>query len=139
MKNIFVKILCVFFLFLFNTCSNDNPVSSNSNQYYGTWVWLKTEGGYSPRVIVPATGTELKISFDYFNNYKLYLNDTLKVIATYQIEEIENNWDKLSYSNVATYNYNFSGNNEFIEKHSDTLQIWNGAADGFFSFYKKLK
>ena len=86
-----------------------------------------------------ATGTELKISFDYFNNYKLYLNDTLKVIATYQIEEIENNWDKLSYSNVATYNYNFSGNNEFIEKHSDTLQIWNGAADGFFSFYKKLK
>ena len=139
MNNILIKILCFIFLFLFNTCSDENPVSSNTNQYYGSWVWLKTVGGFAPRVIVPAPGTELKISFDYFNNYKLYLNDTLKVSANYKIEVVENGWDKLSYSNIVTYNYNFSGYNEFIEKHSDTLQAWDGMIDGYFSFYKKVQ
>lgn len=131
--------LSFLFLFLFITCSEENPIGNNFNSYSGNWLWLKTEGGFFPRVITPEDGMTLKISFDNLNNYKIYRNDSLKVVANYKIEEVENDWDKLSYSNIITYDYNFNTDTDFVEIHSDTLQIWDGMIDGYFSFYKKLQ
>ena len=117
MNNNYIKILCFLFLFLFNTCSEENPIGSNSNLYNGTWLWQKTVGGLFPRVITPEDGMTLKISFDNLNNYRIYRNASLKVSANYKIEEIENDWDKLTYSNIKTYDYNFSKNTDFVEIH----------------------
>ena len=139
MKNIYKIILYFLFLLLFNTCSKDNPAGSNSTLYSGTWLWLKTVGGIFPRVITPENGMSLKVSFDNLNNYKIYRNDSLKVSANYKIEEDEYDWDKISYSNIVTYDYNFNTDTDFAEIHSDTLQIWDGMIDGYFSFYKKLQ
>lgn len=139
MKNHYIILLSFLLPFLFITCSENNPVENNFTSYSGTWLWLKTEGGLFPRVTIPEEGMTLKISFDNLNNYKIYRNDSLKVSANYEIEEVENDWDKISYSNITTYNFNFNTDKELSIIHSDTLEIWDGMIDGYFSLYKKIK
>ena len=137
--NNYLNIFCFLFLFLLNACSDENPIVSNSNLYNGDWLWLKSVGGLFPRVVTPKEGMTLQIKIDKQNNYRIYRNDSLKVSANYKIEEVENDWDKLSYSNIITYDYNFNTETDFVKIISDTLKVWDGMIDGYFSFYKRLQ
>ena len=137
MKN-FYKILLLLLSLLLITCSDDNSVNNTRSPYNGKWLWLKTVGELFPRVITPNEGTTIKINYDELYTFKLYRNDSLKVEANYKIEESENDWDKISYSNISTNNYNFYSNPEYAEINTDTLLIWDGVIDGYFRFYKKI-
>ncbi len=139
MKNNFIKILIILFPILITDCSVDNTEEKTSNKYLGTWVWLKTEGGIGPRIITPADGATLTVSFYPLSIFRLTHNDTLKVSANYNILVMSNDWDKISYKNITTYNYNFFQNEGYAEINTDTLIIWDGFIDGYFSFYKKIR
>ena len=138
MGNYFKKILILQFFLLFASCSIDNADERSFNKYNGTWLWLRTEGGLFPRVILPEAGQTLKISFDSFGFFRIIRNDSLKVIARYKIEEAENDHDKIYYYNIISNNYEFNTVYSYSKIHLDTLGIWDGAFDGFFSFYKKI-
>jgi hypothetical protein len=134
--NYILKIL--FPLFFLTGCLNENPVENNFNKYNGTWLWLKTVGGFAPRIFEPEDGITIKIGYDGFNFFKVLRNDSLKVIAHYKIEEADHNLDKISYSNIRTYGYRFDVQMEFAQIKSDTLEMWDGVIDGYFSFYKRV-
>jgi len=138
MKNNYKKMLLFLFVCFFTGCSVNNPVENNYGKYYGTWLWLKTEGGFFPRITTPDSGTTIKICFDNFNTFELVRNDSLKVTAHYNIEVKDSYWDKISYSSIKTFDFIFDTSAVYTQVHSDSLTIWNGASDGFFSFYKKI-
>jgi hypothetical protein len=137
-KDNYVKLFYLLFVFVFITCSDENPVENDFNIYNGTWLWLKTQGGLFPRVIVPEEGVTTEIHFNN-GNFKICRNDSVKVNAIYKIENYDTIWDKISYSNIMTDNYNFKSGPDLAAIYSDTLAIWDGMIDGFFSIYKKAK
>lgn len=95
---------------MFN-CSEENPTESLTAKYQGSWSWFRTVGGIFPRVITPEEGTTIKINFDSQGVFRKFRNDTLKVIAKYRVDESQHNLDKITYSEVITYDYIF--NTEF--------------------------
>ena len=133
-----IRIVSLLFILPFAGCSENSPTENNFSSYYGTWLWLKTEGGFAPRVFTPKDGTTIKLYFDSFNNFRIYRNDSLKVTANYKIENSKFG-DKISYSNTAVNNYTFYPDTGYGRIYSDTLRVWDGAIDGFFSFYKKVR
>jgi hypothetical protein len=90
------------------------------------------------RVIYPDEGVKIKIVFGTFSTFKIFRNDTLKVVGNYIFEGSQNGYDKINYSNIVTYNYNFYQTSGYAQIHSDTLSIWDGAYDGFTDYYKKI-
>ena len=134
--NLFILIITAFLLFM-NCTTDKNLVSSELNQYIGTWRWINTTGGLFPRVIVPEDGENVIIQFDSKNAFRLFRSDTLKVSAQYSLEKAEHTFDKISYSNTVTYGYNFNRSAEYVHAHGDTLDVWDGMIDGYLSLYVK--
>ncbi|MFW9929229.1 MAG: hypothetical protein ACFFD1_07550 [Candidatus Thorarchaeota archaeon] len=80
----------------------------------------------------------IKISFDQHKTFRLFRNDSLKVIAQFSVKEAKYGRDKIVYSDVATYDFNFNAESCYFQINADTLEIWDGMIDGYFSFYKKI-
>lgn len=138
----FPHLLLIFittFLLLMNCTVNKNPISSDTNPYVGTWRWIKTVGGLFPRVITPGEGLTIKINYDNSYTYRVFRNDILKMISHYKIKPIEYYYydNKILYTNIVTYNYHFNQDAEYARIYSDTLEIWDGMIDGYFSWYIK--
>ena len=138
MRNKYFGIILVLCSVLMLYCSEENPSESIYNKYQGTWLWFRTVGGIVPRVITPKEGVTIKISYDKKGLFRKFRNDSLKVTANYNIEDSDYNRDKISYSNVVTNDYHFDSKYQFLRLTADTLNIWDGVDDGFFSFYKKI-
>ena len=128
--------LCTIVLIL--QCSEDqNPVSGTIKSYTGSWRWIRTTGGIGGQTTVPGEYDVIIRKYDKTQNYRLYHNDSLKVRADYTIEPFEYDLDKISYSNIITYNYYLNREYEYAMIHGDTLQIWDGNIDGYFSWFIK--
>jgi hypothetical protein len=139
MKNILTIIISFYCSYNFINCSEISPTENSNTKYNGTWLWFQTVGGIFPRVMKPENGTMLKISYDRQGKFKIYRNDSLKVIAGYYIGQVEHNQEKISYYDVVTVNnFYFDAEPDYPALLTDTLVLWDGAYDGFFSFYKKL-
>ena len=138
MKRYFFLPFMIVLIFSIIRCDLDkNPISSYSSKYEGKWRWIKTVGGFAPIVITPDEGTTVIIKYDNKNTFKLFRNDTLKVSAKYNIEQTDYYRDKILYLNIVTYDYHFNRDYEYVYLSGDTLDIWDGAMDGFFSWYIK--
>jgi len=138
MKSYFLQIILILSFFILTDCDPDkNPVAGEPSQYAGTWRWIKTVGGIFPRVITPEEGSSLKLYFSDGHTFKIFRNDSMKVVAHYKIESEDSAWDKISYSQIETYDFHFSGDTEYAYIYSDTLQIWDGMDDGFYGFFVK--
>jgi hypothetical protein len=133
----FLFIIIIFSLLSVRCNLNKNPISGYSNKYEGKWHWIRTVGGIFPRVITPEEGAITIIQYDNKNTFRLFRNDTLKVMAKYTIEQKDRDRDKISYSNIVTYDYNFYQDTEYLKVYGDTLDIWDGMIDGYFSLYLK--
>jgi hypothetical protein len=133
-KNLSVTLfLC---LVIFTYCA-DNTTESSINKYQGKWQWYKTAGGFAPRIITPAEGYRLIVRFDALGRFMIIVNDTVKVEANYFTGETLWSYEKLIFTDLVTYNYHFDSENQYAKVHSDTLEISDGAMDGFTSFYRK--
>ncbi|MGA9291025.1 MAG: hypothetical protein WBV81_00430 [Ignavibacteriaceae bacterium] len=139
MKNVFLFIISLFCCYNFISCSEPGPTETGSNKYAGSWLWLKTEGGFFTRIIKPKDGISVIISYDNFGKFTEYRNDSLKVIAGYCLGQGEHTQDKITYSNIITSdNFYFDSMPDYPAVQNDTLVLWDGMMDGFFSFYKRL-
>ncbi len=138
MKPLFRFIIIFLISFIFVSCSENNSTQSDYYKYKGTWLWLKTVGGFGGTVTNPQEGTSLKINFDEFSRYRIFRNDSLKVIASYYVEPTDYGNDKISFVNVTTFNYHFSSAPEYVKIKNDTLSSWDGMMDGYISFFKKI-
>ncbi len=136
MRGLYFSIVGLLFILLFIHCEVDkSPVSSTLNPYAGTWRWVKTVGGLFPRVITPDEGTTVKINYDYNHSFRLFRNDSLKVMARYEILSAEDYGDQIKYSDIKIYNYQFFQNFEYAQIDTDTLMTWDGMCDGFYSYF----
>jgi hypothetical protein len=140
------NIICPFFplillfctIFLVN-CADRNLTESIDNKYQGSWLWIKSVGGLGPRVTEPKEGMTLKKCYDDQGIFRIFRNDSLKVTGSYLISGVENGRDEITYSNVTADNYYFNSHTDYARIHTDTLELWDGNDDGYFSFYKKIK
>lgn len=139
MKSILRIIFVLIFGLLYTSCSETSSSESEFSKYTGTWLWIKTTGGFAGVEITPAEGTSLKISFDEFGRFRLYRNDSLKVIATSTVKQSKNVYDIISYSDITTFNFSFDSSNDYAYLQNDTLSLWDGMYDGFFSAFKKIR
>lgn len=136
MKNNAPRFIVLLGLLLFVTCTvNRDPLSNSYDKYEGSWRWIKTIGGFAPRVITPEEGQTVIIRYDDQLKYRLFRNDTLKVSAHYSIEKTDHYGDKFIYTHISTYDYHFDRESEFATLHGDTIEIWDGMIDGYFSWY----
>ncbi|MFA6598409.1 MAG: hypothetical protein WCS69_11840 [Ignavibacteriaceae bacterium] len=138
MKKNYLYIL-LFFCFSLVSCFDDDAIEYNITKYNGKWLWLKTVGGFGPTLSTPKEGETIKISFDdHLSEFSISRNDTTKVTAKFKVEKAEDGRDKISYTNVATWDYYFNSEPNYTQIKTDTLEIWDGMIDGYFSFYKKI-
>ncbi len=138
MKDYSLRIFILLFIIVTSNCSEDNPVGTGTYKYLGVWTWMRTVGGIFPTVREPENGEVIKIYFDDNKVFKLVKNDSIKVFSKYLVEEKENEWDRITYSNIKTFNYYYNTTLNFAQIKSDTLIIWDGYIDGYFSFYKRV-
>lgn len=136
--NQYLRIILLFCFVVIISCSEENYLESSSIKYHGTWLWFRTVGGIFPKVFTPEEGTTIKVNFNKQGIFKIFRNDSLKVIANYKVEALEHNRDKISYFNVVTNNFYFNSRTDYVQIKKDTLEIWDGMFDGYFSFYKKI-
>ena len=136
-KYYFLFNIIIVFLFIVRCDIDKNPISSYSDKYEGKWRWIQTAGGLFPSVSTPKDGLILIIQYDKENKFRIFKNDTIKVIADYTYEKADSLRDKISYKNIVTYDFYFNRNYEYAYLHGDTLEIWDGMFDGYFSWYIK--
>jgi hypothetical protein len=134
----FLFVFIVIFFLLVGCNVDKNPISIYSGKYEGKWCWIKTEGGLFPKVMTPEEGVTIIIQYNNKNIFRIFRNDSLKVIAHYTIEKADYGRDRISYDNIVTYDYYFNRDTEYAKIYSDTLDIWDGDLDGFFSWYIKI-
>jgi len=137
-RNNLLWIILLLSFSVFINCSEESPTENSYRQYNGTWLWLRTVGGTAPRVFTPPEGVTIKISYNELGIFRKLRNDSIKVMANYSIEVSQYDRDKISYSNITTYDFHFDSSSEYAQLRTDTLEIWDGVIDGYFSFYKKI-
>jgi hypothetical protein len=138
MKSGYLPVIVSLFSIILMSCSDNDSTQSDYYKYKGTWLWLKTEGGFIGEVKTPEEGTSLKIILDEFGRYRLFRNDSIKVIANFKIQKTENSYDRISYFDVTSFNYYFTAESNYANRRNDTLMLWDGMDDGYFSFFKKI-
>lgn len=131
------KVIFLFFLLLSAGC--DSPTESSYGKYIGTWQWLKSSGGFAGREIYPDKGITVKIIYGTQYSFKVLQNDSLKVQANYRFEKSTYGYDKIVYSNIITFNYYFYETECLARVSTDTLISTDGYADGYTSYYKKIR
>ena len=138
MKANYLKILFNLCLLIIVGCSGDNPTENSYSNYNGTWQLFKITGGFTGSTYIPGKGNITKLSFGNYYTFKLYRNDTLKVIANYKIDKLAHSYNKISYSNIISYKYDFYPTVCYAQISSDTLITTDGYADGYTSYYRKV-
>jgi len=134
-KNFLQKLIIILIVLVSFSCENSTEVKSE--KFIGEWSWKKTDGGIMGKTIEPQEGTSIVISFESNGVYKIFRNDTLKLIANYKISKGIDNTERISYSNIKTIDFKFHQEYDFATISGDTLVLWDGSDDGFYSYYIK--
>jgi len=68
-----------------------SPFAKNGDALKGTWIWVRTDGGFGNQIHdTPAsTGKKIRWVFSSANMYKIYINDTLYSGGTYKLLQKE--------------------------------------------------
>ena len=138
MKRVLPLFIIIFAASITYNCSESNPTESAFGKYQGSWVWTKTVGGFFPRVILPNMGHRIVRSY-LANTFVLTENSDFKMTANIKIQNSEFGDEKVTYSNIKTYDYYFDDRPEYISVKSDTMVVWDGMIDGFYSFFERIQ
>lgn len=134
-KNFLQKLIILSFVMVAFSCENSTEIQRD--KLIGEWSWKKTEGGFFGQTIEPLEGVSIVICFESTGIYKIFRNDTLKLIANYKIGKGFENYDKISYSNIKTIDYKYHQEYDYVTISDKTLILWDGSDDGYFSSYLK--
>jgi len=71
-------------------CSDvGTPPDPNNYLIFGSWRWIRSEGGDFPRVLAPEPGTTVIDSYSLEGNYCKHRNDTLLMAARYYLAKTD--------------------------------------------------
>ena len=105
----------------------------------GKWNWFYSGGGIANIVITPQTTGETRaIEFDKNNNYKEYVNGSLKSESDYHIEKSKSIFSHDSVLLIIIKEL-WPSRLYFEFKSSDTLITYEEAFDGFEHRYIRIK
>lgn len=123
---------------LFIACSDDNPVENIYDNYNGTWVWYKSIGGFGGETILPEEGEIVKRVYQNSEFFYSTRNNLLKMTARIKFERFRDEGDMIHYYDISGHNYPFN-EIEMVKIYSETLQVWDGAIDGFTYYFKRVR
>lgn len=140
MKTILGKFFLFFTLSVFIAgCKQNMPTQAGSNQLYGSWQWIKTQGGLAGQTYTPnSTGYTAKVVFLVNGFAQYYRNDTLTSLVKFTIVK-----KKLSSNDIEVELLHFNNGNFLFDQvinfqGSDSLLLSDYAADGFNYFYTRI-
>jgi hypothetical protein len=134
--------LAAAFVFLTHSlgCDAGTPVDPEVSQLYGTWQWLKTQGGFGGDVYTPqSTGQTAKVIFRPTGIAQFYRNDTLVKQLGYAV--IKRN----PYTGAQDmYCVHYNGSNDYFSDQiisfqgPDTLRLSDVCMDCFNYTYSRV-
>ena len=143
-------------------CYNDKPQEPCycvMDTLKGEWSWIKKHGGIGGNT----TDNEFKSIVKILNqnedasiNYEVFVDDTLFYRGNFQIQEDQ--WNRRTANlklpheiwgedllwhvhlfNILDMEYNEEKDRFDYKPSKDTLTLWDGAMDGYFYIYKRIK
>ena len=168
MKRLKIAMLCIVIPLLM-CCAQSSSVDYPKEEIYpcncimdtlkGEWNWVKTYGGVRGNTTDNEFKSILKIlnhNEDFSVNYEVFVDNTLLYKGDFQIREDQ--WNRKTANvnlpheiygvDIVWHVYLFDIlvmeydeiNGRFEHKPSkDTLTLWDGADDGYYYIYKKIK
>jgi hypothetical protein len=136
------RLVCFFVLLsimlLGANCSKQFDKANTGVGLFGTWQWVRTDGGIAFHIHeTPAsTGENIDMRFSADRKYYIYTNGSLTSEGTYQLETrkcIHDHKDKtvINFSSPSDYDF-------MIEKlDQEKLELSDEAYDGIGSLYKR--
>jgi len=122
-------------------CDQSTSTQTNSEQLYGSWQWIKTEGGFigsgGPNNTPQSAGYTKKIIFKPEGVAQYFRNDTIIGQIKFSIFKDTSGSQTsnlLHLENTQSYldqRISFQGN--------DSLVLSDNALDGFYYFYSRIK
>lgn len=97
-RNYIMRLFVVSILFMLLISCAKGPFTKNGEALRGTWVWVRTDGGFGNQIHETPASTGKKISwvFTAGNTYKIYQNGQLYSGGTYQLIQRECIHDRTS-------------------------------------------
>lgn len=138
LRNIF---LCFIISVFIISCEQSTSTQTDGEQLYGSWQWIKTEGGLGgtggPNNTPQSVGYTAKTIFKPESVAQFFRNDILTNQSKYSIIK------DTSGSQVINL-LHLEGNDSYLDQRinfhgSDSLVLSDNAIDGFYYFYVKIK
>ena len=133
MKNSYRYIFLGLLLFAI-ACKESSTQAPSENGLVGTWLWKQTTGGISGSTTFPSGNNKYLLQITKDNLFIESRNDTIT---------FSDNFTTYIDSTYKSQIIDFVNSKRFsmiVEKvSSDSLSLWDGFIDGYFSFYTRLK
>lgn len=133
MKKTIISLIVGIFFFSF-ACKDSSTQPTNESDLVGTWLLKQQTGGFAGQTYYPPEGTTFLLQVTDDNRFVESRNDTVTFSDRF-IVHID------SVENVQLIDFIDSKRTSvFVQKvTSDSLTLWDGMMDGFFSFYIREK
>lgn len=132
-KNTFRYIFLCFLLFVV-TCKENSTQAPNDSGLVGTWLWKQTTGGIGGWTTFPPGNNKYLLRITKDNNFIESRNDTITFSDNF-VTYIDSTYKKQVIDFINSKRFSM-----VIERiSSDSLSLWDGFIDGYFSFYTRVK
>ncbi len=121
-------------------CSdNGSAVDPAVSQLSGSWIWVRSEGGFFPRVLIPPAGTIVKDYYSPGGIFSRRRNDTIVVSARYAISERRSGL-LLTFTDINSFfGYDFFAVDEWLQFKGDTLWLIDNGMDLYRHTFVRAK
>lgn len=108
-------------------------------QLSGSWIWVRSEGGFVPRVLIPPAGTVIKDYYSPGGIFSRHRNDTIVVTARYSISE-RGSGPLLTFTDINSFfGYDFFAVDEWLQFEGDTLWLIDNGMDLYRHTFVRAK
>lgn len=135
----FVFVTILFSQVLVGCSDNGSVVDPAVLQLSGSWIWVRSVGGFVPRVLIPPAGTIVKDYYSPGGIFSRQRNDTIVVSARYSLSERSPGL-LLTFTDISSFfGYDFFGVDEWLQFEGDTLWLTDNGMDLFRHTFVRAK
>ncbi len=135
----FVFVTILFSQALVGCSDNGSAVGPGVSQLSGSWIWVRSVGGFFPRVLIPPAGTIVRDYYSPGGIFSRHRNDTIVVSARYTISERSSGL-LLHFTDInLLFGYDFFGVDEWLQFEGDTLWLIDNGADLYRHTFVRAK
>ncbi len=135
----FVLVSLLFSQVLVGCSDNGSAVDPAVSQLSGSWIWVRSEGGFFPQVLVPPAGTIVKDYYSPGGIFSRHRNDTIVVSARYSLSERSTGL-LLTFTDIKSFfGYEFFAVDEWLQFEGDSLWLIDNGADLYRHTFVRAK